>query len=139
MFLLSLCMGGTDSPSAICAHSSQSVAVSTNLFSCMSVEEICTTACGLPCPFMRFYLLDMADAFSGSVRKTSWCVPQVIGGTPIPTVPVVPRGSQDSSGVNSQAKPPSVLQPSQGCPPGCHYSDVGIWVVASLWPSRLVS
>lgn len=59
---------GREPPTVVRAHSTRSVATSTALFSGTSVEDICTAASwSSPCPFIRFYLLDMSGSFSRSV------------------------------------------------------------------------
>ena len=59
---------GREPPPVVRAHSTRSVATSAALFSGASVEDICMAASwSSPCPFIRFYLLDVSGSFSRSV------------------------------------------------------------------------
>ena len=59
---------GKDPPTAVQAQSTHGVSASTALFGGVSVEDICTAASwSTPCPFIRFYLLDVTGSFSRSV------------------------------------------------------------------------
>jgi len=59
---------GREPPIVVRAHSTRGVAASTALFSGACVEDICTAASwSTPCPFIRFYLLDMSGSFSRTV------------------------------------------------------------------------
>lgn len=61
---------GREQPQSVRAHSTRGVAASAALFAGVSVEDICSAACwSSSSPFVRFYLVDMADStsFSASV------------------------------------------------------------------------
>jgi len=56
---------GRACPAGVRAHSTRAVAVSTALFNGVSVEDINAAASwSTPCPFIKFYLLDMSGSFS---------------------------------------------------------------------------
>ena len=77
---------GGDPPTLVRTHSTCSVAVSVASFSGMSVEDICmVVSWSTPCPFIRFYLLDMSGP-PRLVKNVGVCVSFVSPDPPLGTI-----------------------------------------------------